>query len=165
MADFEKARLEAEKIWEELCLTTPPLPIVEVAQSYGFKIVEVDFRDNPDVSGLLDLKSKTIYLNQNDTVQHKRFTIAHELGHWRLHLTVLEGDPDLGIYYRRPIGGETDEKEKEANCFAANLLVPLSQLESFLPSCSDAELVKIFAVSAQVIGYRKKYLARHLNHA
>ena len=160
MANFEKARLEAEKIWEELCLTAPPLPIVEVAQSYGFRILEVAFKDNPDVLGVLDLNSKTIYLNQSDTVQHKRFTIAHELGHWRLHSKFLEDNPDLGIYYRRPIGGETDDKEKEANCFAANLLVPLSQLENFSKTCSDAELAKIFAVSFQVIGYRKKHSMR-----
>lgn len=157
MADFEKPRREAEKIWEELCLTEPPLPIVEVAQSYGLKIVEVAFKGNNEISGVLDINNKIIYLNQDDSVQHKRFTIAHELGHWCLHHGLLENNPDLGIYYRRPIGGESDDKEKEANCFAANLLVPLSQLQKFSSTYSDAELAKIFAVSAQVIGYRKKY--------
>ena len=80
MADFEKPRREAEKIWEELCLTEPPLPIVEVAQSYGLKIVEVAFKGNNEISGVLDINNKIIYLNQDDSVQQSALQLLMNWG-------------------------------------------------------------------------------------
>ena len=156
MADYNKAQMEAEKVCEKLFLKTPPIPILEVAESYGLSVLETDLTDHPGLSGVIDVEKQIIYLNKSDNPVHKRFTIAHELGHWILHREALyQKDSSLAIYYRRPIGGETDDKEKEANCFAANLLVPLEHLKPYYNkhySCRD--LSELFAVSQQVIGYR-----------
>jgi Zn-dependent peptidase ImmA (M78 family) len=161
--DFERSELEAKKVRDEQCLSTPAINIIEVAETLGLKVLEIDFRDRNDISGILDYQKKVIYLNKSDKAFHKRFTIAHEIGHFRLHGNEFEKNPNIGIYYRRPIGGELDPKEKEANCFAANLLVPLSHLKKLMTIYSDYELAEIFAVSSQVIGYRKKYLDKAIN--
>ena len=50
----------------------------------------------------------------------RRFTIAHELGHWELHKEVSQflcEEEDMRDYGRSPM-------EMEANCFAAELLMP-----------------------------------------
>lgn len=66
----------------------------------------------------------------------------------------------MNIFYRKPLGrSNLDPIEKEANCFAANLLVPKFMLEKYIPDyvsgkISIKELSLIFEVSADVMGYR-----------
>lgn len=58
----------------------------------------------------------------------RRFTIAHELGHWELHegcSQFLCSEDDMRDYGRSPM-------EREANCFAAELLMPTGY---FRPRC------------------------------
>lgn len=53
--------------------------------------------------------------------RRRRFSIAHELGHWLMHVELEQGylctAEDLSDYYRSPV-------EAEANWFAATLLMP-----------------------------------------
>ncbi|MEX1012746.1 MAG: ImmA/IrrE family metallo-endopeptidase [Waddliaceae bacterium] len=158
MADYLKARDEAKKIWMDWNLTSPPVPIIEIAESFGLTVRDVDFGERQALSGILDIDNKKIYLNNNDSSTHKRFTVAHELGHWILHKELIREDPSLTLFYRKPIRGEEDNREKEANCFAANILVPLQQLALYANKYSDFELARFFAVSKEVIGYRRLLL-------
>lgn len=159
MPDYSQAQKQAEAIWQDLSLSSPPLPILEVAESYGLNVLDADFCKYPGLSGVLDVNKGIIYVNRSDLPVRKRFTIAHELGHWILHRSDLDRpDSEYAPYYRRPIGGETDGREKEANVFAANLLVPLKQLMYFSARYSERQLAELFAVSQEVIGYRLKYL-------
>ena len=64
------------------------------------------------------LKSKIILLNSTDTKVRQRFTIAHELGHIQLHTKKI----DKEIIVSRKT--DTGRLEKEANVFAAALLMP-----------------------------------------
>lgn len=62
----------------------------------------------------------------------RRFTIAHELGHWELHAAysqLLCNAEDMRDYGRSPL-------EVEANCFAAELLMPNSH---FRAACGNHE--------------------------
>jgi hypothetical protein len=62
----------------------------------------------------------------------RRFTIAHELGHWELHAAysqMLCSAEDMRDYGRSPL-------EVEANCFAAELLMPYSHLAA---ACENHE--------------------------
>lgn len=159
--NYKLAEHTAKKIWQNLCLISPPVPILEVADFFGLTIQGASFEEYPDISGVLDLEEHKIYLNEKDSPEHKRFTIAHEIGHWALHKDQLQYNPNMAIYYRRPIGGESDAKEKEANCFAASLLVPLELLKELSVKFSIKDLAQIFAVSTQVIRYRLKSLQMH----
>jgi len=114
-----------------------------------------------------------IGVNSSHSEARKRFTIAHEIGHLLLH----EGDAlhvdqregvDLGLRVKRrdpdsSLG--TDDEEKEANFFAAELLMPTSLLEADLrrmkadPSHDeDEDIVKDLAdryeVSVQAMTFR-----------
>lgn len=155
MVNYNAAKQAAETIWKEMCISTPPLPILEVVENYGLSVFEVSFTEQPNASGLIDVEKKIIYINEQDTPAHKRFTIAHELGHLLLHDNEeISLKPELAVYYRKPIGGEILDYEKEANWFAANLLVPMFLLKKYT-DLSDAEAAELFAVSQQVIRYRR----------
>jgi len=159
MPDYRRAQHEAERIWKELGMSFPPLPILEVAEKFGLTVLEADFSGRIGLSGVLDVENKTIYLNVEDPANRKRFTLAHELGHWLLHPAVRqEKDSKYTLYYRGPVGVSKDDFEKEADAFAANLLVPLPVLKRLAEKYTRGDLADLFAVSNEVIDYRLRFL-------
>lgn len=86
-----------------------------------------------------------ILSNKYDSPSRQKFTIAHELGHCILHQKELEYNRDIVVFYRKAITSESNPLEQEANCFAANLLVPDSFLRKFLEqSKTNKDLANIF---------------------
>lgn len=161
MSNFKKAKDAAEEVLRENFITKPPVPVVELSKNYGYEVIEVDL--DPDIAGFVNIKDHVIFVNNSDSDTRIAFTIAHELGHIKLHTSELEKNPDIGILYRRPLGKkDDDEKEQEANCFAASLLVPqlmyeaiIEQYKSVLTNENKFEIFgKLFGVSQDVIKYR-----------
>lgn len=76
-----------------------------------------------DTAGFIDRDSRRIVVAQKHRLDFRRFTIAHEIGHWVLH-------PDMYYHRDRPLqGGERSnpkrpQPELEADAFAAELLMP-----------------------------------------
>lgn len=85
----------------------------------GFEGALVPLR--PDPGGWL------IVSNASATPGRRRFTVAHEFAHWILHRHLL---PPEGIYCNEDDVGRRNGKniEKEADTFAAALLMPLHDL-------------------------------------
>ena len=83
-----------------------------------------------DISGLLAIENNqgTIGYNQNESRVRRRFTIAHELGHYELHKnqSALFVDKQFKIYRSQNSStvNNNQELEKEANAFAAAVLMP-----------------------------------------
>ncbi len=157
MSDFIKAKNTALSVLAENYISEPPIKVVELVKNYGFDVMETDLPN--DIAGFVDPQKKVIYLNISDTPSRKAFTVAHELGHIKLHLKDLNDNPDLGILYRKPLGKkDEDPKEQEANCFAANLLVPEQMLKATIKKYGDLASVEnlaiLFGVSQEVIRYR-----------
>jgi len=120
-----------------------------------------------DLSGLLLPADRRIWVNAREAARSKaraRFTIAHELGHWRLHST------GAGAHTRfcRPddVGATLPEitsskrLESEANRFAAELLMPaeLVRTEAQKARLSVPALANTFAVSAAAMQVRLEVL-------
>jgi Zn-dependent peptidase ImmA (M78 family) len=166
MTDFDKAKTTADEVLTENYITQPPVPINTIVKNYGFEVVEVELP--PNVAGLVDISSHRIFINKGDSDTRKAFTVAHELGHIKLHSDELTKNPNIGILYRRPLGHKDDDaKEQEANFFAASLLVPqsmydevLKQYKNVLPENRIELLSSLFGVSQEVMGYR----LNHFNH-
>ncbi len=163
-ANYKKAIEAAEKVLKDNFVSGPPIPVEEIAQNFGFTTKAVSFPKNEDVSGIIKPKEKVIYINKNDSLTRQNFTIAHELGHWLLHNEILiEGDGKYNVLFRRSIGQlNNDPVESEANCFAANLLVPNKYLKEYKVLIKNniidsGILAPLFKVSGEVIGYRLKY--------
>lgn len=154
----------ADKVLAENYLTEPPIDVYELAKNYGLEVVEVPFPPEQDnISGFVSADNGVgkLYVNANEGPNRRRFTVAHELGHWKLHQEELQNNPQRSILFRIAIGQmNQDPIEKEANVFAANLLVPLNMLKKYKDSKTNSELAKLFNVSTDVIGYRLKLLER-----
>ena len=102
MTDWVENRAEAvlssvpEYVWDGESL---PVPVDDIVDScYGLHVMEVDdmtsapgcppLDEGQSLSGLLLVDEKQIWCNADEARQwpgRKRFTIAHELGHWVLH--------------------------------------------------------------------------------
>lgn len=137
--------------------SAPPIPVLEIAERCGVDVVFADFGDATDkVAGFCDFPEAKLYVNDDDAVERQMFTIAHELGHWVLHKPIFEADPDrYPVLPRFQSPDRSDPLEKEANSFAANLLVPERLLKPVM-SASVASLASAFNVSLTMMEFRLK---------
>jgi hypothetical protein len=80
--------------------------------------------------GFMDRDRGRIVVPQNFKTEWRRFTAAHEVGHWVLH-------PEVKYHRDRPLTGAERNKlflppeEQEANLFAAYLLMPSRTLREY----------------------------------
>src|SRR4051794_6893018 len=124
---FSLARRKATELLEAAGIRKAPVPIEALAE-----LVEARIKYEPFAGGLYGMVhrntdgSAVIGVNSNDSINRRRFTIAHEIGH-----LVLHKDEALHVDERYPIGLRTDQsslatdsREVEANQFAAELLMP-----------------------------------------
>lgn len=160
MADYQKAKEKAQGLLKELKISEPVVNVFDIAKAKGLDIIFVKMPDNMNnVSGFFDPNTKRIYINSEEPPYRQAFTAAHELGHY-----ILEHEPDkYGVLPRFASPVDRDPIEQEANCFAANLLVPESMLKEAMEKYSLTEndldlLARIFGVSTGVIKYRLKWL-------
>ena len=159
---ISKGIAKAKEVLEENSVVSPPVRIEEIIENYEIKAFEKDFKEKyADIAGIIDIERKTIYVNKNDSSSRKVFTIAHELGHWLLHKEELKEKPqEYAILPRKPIGRINDDPiEKQANAFAAHLLVPKKLLKEYSEEIKRRDIhtiAKIFGVSYELIRYRIK---------
>jgi Zn-dependent peptidase ImmA (M78 family) len=107
-----------------------PVDVAKIARELGATIHEEPVEDN--VSGFLAWKNgrPVIGVNGSHSQNRKRFTIAHEIGHILLHPQLnLHIDDTFALKLRsdKSRRGEGND-EKEANIFAAELLMPITRL-------------------------------------
>lgn len=152
---FDKAEERASQVLKDNYVIEAPVKVLDIARNYGLLVEEVDLGDfGANVSGFLEPSREIIYVNKKDSTAKKAFTVAHELAHWLMHADDLE---QVSVYYRTPLGAPTqDEKEKEANAFAARLLVPKGMLEKYKDE-EVSTIAKIFGVSEDLVGFRLKH--------
>ena len=153
----------AEHLLEKAGVTQPPVPVEAMARASGCKIVAAKLQD---VSGVLvrSADGATIGFNSDHPQSRKRFTIAHELGHFLLHQgQEVRYDHDFRVSLRSEESSEgTNIEEIEANFFAASLLMPDKILladprTAFIPLDDDASveaLAKSYKVSRQAMSLR-----------
>jgi hypothetical protein len=128
----------------------PPIPVEEIAESHLLlNIIERDDlrtvsgapTDGGVLSGLLTTADRTIWIDVREarrSPERRRFTIAHEVAHWILH--AKKGEIAGFQRFCRPVDikvGEdhSEEIEREANRFAAELLMPGKILNSRAEKC------------------------------
>lgn len=143
-----------------------PIKIEEIVKSLEITIKRYEF--NEDVSGVLVIDENgqaIIGYNPNESESRKRFSIAHELGHYILHSNKSKGIFIDKLMFRKNIKLYSKKEEKieaEANYFAANLLMPKSllleeikKLDSYADDDQNiGRLATIFNVSISAMTYR-----------
>jgi len=146
---MSEAKRVAEGLLGRYDLTKPPFDPEFIAEREGVDVKFTSFSEEASskVHGFYDHEDKTIYVNSEDSVQEKMFTIAHELGHHVLHQTYSAG---AGYVPRLKTHVETKE-ELEADSFAVSLLAPAKVVKQYASVFDDSELSSLFLVSPEVI--------------
>jgi len=146
-------------------LDFPMLP-TQLAEHWKIPVKEVRFKD-PSISGAISRNNGgvVILVNEWDATVRKRFTIAHELGHYVLHLHQdPNGFPDDRVDYKRTLfDGRTHQpEEEEANRYAAALLMPAPILGKILLRGDNNvhDLLGMFGVSEEALSIRLNKLRR-----
>ena len=124
----------AIKLLKQHKIKGPPVNVAAIAQEEGAKVVFQDLEAK--VSGVLVQKDKTatIGINALHHPNRQRFSIAHELGHYLMHAdrpTVFVDEILVHFRADAPVPA-LDDREVEANAFAAALLMPSAWLKSDL---------------------------------
>ncbi|MGD0452307.1 MAG: ImmA/IrrE family metallo-endopeptidase [Solirubrobacteraceae bacterium] len=138
-----------------------PLPVdpISIARAAGIRVLDAPLDD--DTAGALVKEpgqDPTILLNQNDSPNRKRFTCAHELGHYRRRSADETEYTTVDLRGSLAAAG-TDPEEIYANEFAASLLMPEDAVRRLLEEgLGDLELAIRFGVSREAIEYRLKNL-------
>ena len=166
--------------------------LIKKIEEMGFKLsvpidieailnfLEIRYDIKPDfkkvkVTGSISVQNGEPYIwvnpMKNTTKERRRFTLAHELGHFMLHIAPLDNFnnfqeiKDQNISFNRD--DNWDYKEMEANSFAAQLLMPAKLVEEQVQLLIDKSitkediidhLAKHFNVSIQATEYRLKKL-------
>ena len=148
----------AKKVLDDNGIVAPFVNVFEIAENAGITIHYASFPDgSTDVSGFLMADDKSIYLNADNSAERQAYTTAHELGHY-----FLGHEPDAYGVSKRPNNYEAEiktDEEKEADLFAANLLMPENmvryEIKKF-PFLKDSiQLLSArFGVSASAMRYR-----------
>ncbi len=163
-----QAEVAAGQLLAELGIIDVPVPVAQVAAAVGANVTYDTF--DGQVSGLLyrDAERCVIGVNSRHAPARQRFTIAHEIGHLRMH----EGRP---VFIDRLVrvnarDGSSTKEEVEANAFAAALLMPSAIVEREFAEIVQrqgevehdrllTELAERFQVSPEAMGYRLTNLA------
>jgi Zn-dependent peptidase ImmA (M78 family) len=143
-----------------------PVDPVKLANDLGVKVFNAKFGQQ-DTAGLLAVREQkpTIYVDRDDHPVRKRFTVAHELGHFVLHLLGRDGEfIDTSDNLRTipdPDASWTPERrmEWEANVFAAALLMDEELVRQKWEEIGELEgLARWFQVSRPAMVFRLESL-------
>ena len=169
-----KIREKSIELLKKENLFKTPINVEELAQKLSIEVIEEDLDKN--ISGFLMVKNNNsiAVINSRHHKNRKRFTLAHEIGHFVLHKRkdeeLLFMEESL-TYFRSKNNlekiSESEKKiEREANLFAAELLMPKVLVSKTIEEkCLDidneydfTDLATIFKVSEVTLAIRLKEL-------
>ena len=157
-----RVREAANTQLREFGVQDTPVPVTAMARRQGLTLRYADFPQDENVSGFIDANSNSIVVNAAEPPSRHMFTIAHELGHWLLHRQQVMDDRRYRVLTREALDAPKPSIEREADGFAADLLVPEFLLERYYDDApvrpSPTSLARIFGVSEELIKYRLKNL-------
>jgi Zn-dependent peptidase ImmA (M78 family) len=159
----------ADRLLQEAGIDAVPVDLYKVAEAKNVIIKEDDVEG---YAGMLMVMGDVALISVNRAIREttrKRFTIAHELGHFSIPGHIVEGglpiqctDSDLSMF-----GEKNPGREVEANYFAAELLMPRARFRKdvqkgkptrdFLSKLCDTYDTSLTATSIRFITFRPEY--------
>ena len=140
-----RARQAARHIYEREGYELPA-DVEQIARAHGLTVSKLELDDT--VSGVLVLQDgrAVIGVNTNHSENRKRFTIAHELGHFLLHRSAASLFIDTAhVFFRNEKSADGSRRQEvEANAFASELLMP----EQAVRACVEQEVPDAFDQAA-----------------
>jgi len=157
---------EAMRLWREMS-SKIPVDLAAACYKLGITVSMEQLEDH--ISGMLVLNKDTaaIAVNRQHSNTRRRFTIAHELGHFFLHKKQSKLFIDAApVFFRKSAMQGCSDIEIEANLFAAELLMPEEEVikvvggqtfDSF-DEVAIQNLARKFEVSSQALVIRLNQL-------
>jgi len=146
----------------ERYMTRVPVNVYELIREAGLGLSFQEMDAN--ISGWIEMQPSGRYLvavNSTHAPVRRRFTAAHELGHYIYHRDLLgRGVGDTRAYRMNGTPFENGSirpvHERQANSFAANLLMPQKALLAYMDQGikSTEKLAEIFEVSQDAMRIR-----------
>lgn len=179
----EMIERKAQQVLRNAGALTIPVDLEKVLQSLNVRVHDEDM--DAETAGVLIVKGEQrhVLVNKDHPHNRKRFTIAHELGHLVLHDDEASGDASgqrmyidrqIRVYqrvgeassavYQQEGSQTTVQQEREANAFAACLLMPAHHVtraaleRDLFDEVSVASLARNFEVSEQAMSIRLQQL-------
>ncbi|HUZ46743.1 MAG TPA: ImmA/IrrE family metallo-endopeptidase [Terriglobia bacterium] len=164
-------RTLVQELLDERRVRSAPVAVAEIARALGVEVQETPAED--DLSGFLyrdrKRKSAIIGVNADHHANRRNFTVAHELGHFLLHdFDDVHVDRNFKVWLRNDASSQgVDVEEKEANLFAAELLMPAHFLARDVDNIGTIDLINEevlqelasqYGVSTQAMTFRLAYL-------
>jgi Zn-dependent peptidase ImmA (M78 family) len=142
-------RKAADLIWTNN-YTSPPVDAERIARLQKLQVLFATFNDEvKDKVSAYAEPNRVIYVNSEQPPEHKNYAIAHELGHFLLHPGYVESKK-YQLLLRNTFGDGKSVEEKEAEAFAAELLVPRRMLD-MLRNKDPESLASLFVAPIEVI--------------
>lgn len=147
--------------WEQVYgKLTPPIPVEDIADLRYFLAIDTTNDLPSQLAGRLYADDRIIEVRRSDSPVRQRFTIAHEIGHYCLHVVaeklalnghgcsgdIISDIEDAALSFEFDVpppslsnipnsntarqGAESRRLEIQANSFAAELLMPASLIET-----------------------------------
>ena len=151
----------AKELVQRYDITSAPVDVDAICLQEGIRIISMDMHEieaiaKKQIAGAIQRHPQfgyTILVNESDIAVRQRFTNAHELGHFFLHMDKSTQENKIITSFRM----DSSPKERQANTFAANLLMPESLVRQehgrMVIPVSDS-LAEIFRVSKQAMRFR-----------
>lgn len=133
--DEKEIKDKVDEVFNETRLISTPVEIISMASFYGFSVYELEMDRN--TSGMIIVNDgpikafhtdKIIAVNSAHPSTRKRFTVAHELGHY-----ILQDRPKK-CFAHRDSDENYDSQERDADSFASALLMPEDDIQGFVKS-------------------------------
>lgn len=129
--------LKRDQIWNPPPTLETLIPVrtdVIVRSLLGIRLEEPEAiapeSTGAEIAGFIDREEGRIVVAQKYRCEWRRFTMAHEIGHWVLH-------PQMRLRRERPLtgaeraNGSRPAEEQEADLFAAELVMPRKPLTTY----------------------------------
>lgn len=164
-----------------------PIPAEDIADLLYHLAIDTTYNLPQNIAGRLYVEQRIIEVRRDDIPQRQRFTVAHEIGHYRLHVLIeqlhlpgfscdsntvtshkthsghllLPGFTSQPTYNTAGLDAHKRRRiEVEANTFAAELLMPAPLVERAIDEYGKDinTLASKFEVSRQAMQYRLESL-------
>jgi Zn-dependent peptidase ImmA (M78 family) len=134
--------IAAEEILAKAKITNPPVDLTKIVSIWSnLYVVEQELDGSGYLLPIGDLGAE-ILINIDDREERKRFTVAHELGHWVLGLSLKT---EVG-HFTQPKDLPRVETERWCDTFAANILMPEFMVQASVPQTDP--LVTLNSITA-----------------
>ena len=168
---YEKIEERTTRLLREADALVQPVNLKRILNRLKLKLVMKLMEQ--EYSGFLAVEKGVIAVNSRHAPVRRRFTVAHEIGHYHLHRKRSDAGTvfiDRTVYFRaNALENENREMELEANAYAARLLMPKILLQRYFEAHTSVDLsqaasIKLLAEEFHVSRDAMKYRLQNLGY-